>query len=420
MVLIIIFYLEEYIMKNVYFKKCFVLIIFLLIMFCVYPCAIGFNQGLKSLVFDDGNTLYVGGVGPGNYTKIQDAIDDAIDGDTVFVFGYASPYHENVVIDKSIFLIGEDKNLVVIDADFKAAAVTITAYNVFVSGFTMIHPPAEDFNNFESELVDIVSSENVTIRDNIMQQNQIYLGGDRGGIIIRNSSYCFIQNNTIIKENDTRPSWGIVLMLGSFYNNISGNEINCFAGGVSIMQCSDNVIYMNYLYHNNFGILNVFGNNNMIINNILNFNHQGIRIEEGHNNLVFRNNVIDNGEGYWIDNGIVIAGGSDNYISYNHISNNNPNGIQIISINNNITDNYISNNNIGVSCEYGYNNYIARNNFIHNKKNGYILGVLIYRNIWDRNYWNRPRLLPYPIFGKGIFLPLVNFDWHPALKPYDI
>jgi len=30
--------------------------------------------------------LYVGGNGPNNYTKIQDAIDDARDGDTVFVF----------------------------------------------------------------------------------------------------------------------------------------------------------------------------------------------------------------------------------------------------------------------------------------------------------------------------------------------
>ena len=33
-----------------------------------------------------GNTLYVGGSGPGNYTKIQDAINDANDGDTVYVY----------------------------------------------------------------------------------------------------------------------------------------------------------------------------------------------------------------------------------------------------------------------------------------------------------------------------------------------
>ena len=34
----------------------------------------------------DGNTLYVGGSGPNNYTSIQSAIDDAVDGDTVFVY----------------------------------------------------------------------------------------------------------------------------------------------------------------------------------------------------------------------------------------------------------------------------------------------------------------------------------------------
>ena len=33
-----------------------------------------------------GNWFYVGGSGPGNYTDIQDAIDNASDGDTVFVY----------------------------------------------------------------------------------------------------------------------------------------------------------------------------------------------------------------------------------------------------------------------------------------------------------------------------------------------
>ena len=33
----------------------------------------------------NGNTLYVGGSGPGNFTKIQDAIDNASNGKTVFV-----------------------------------------------------------------------------------------------------------------------------------------------------------------------------------------------------------------------------------------------------------------------------------------------------------------------------------------------
>jgi len=42
----------------------------------------GFNLEKQSTVATlDGNTLYVGGSGPGNYTKIQDAIDNASDGE---------------------------------------------------------------------------------------------------------------------------------------------------------------------------------------------------------------------------------------------------------------------------------------------------------------------------------------------------
>ena len=58
----------------------------------------------------DGNTLYVGGLGPGNYSTIQAAINDANRGDTVIVFDDSSPYYENVVVDKSIQLINEDRN----------------------------------------------------------------------------------------------------------------------------------------------------------------------------------------------------------------------------------------------------------------------------------------------------------------------
>ena len=46
--------------------------------------AIAINNPIKPI--SSGNTLYVGGTGEGNYTKIQDAIDNASDGDTVYVF----------------------------------------------------------------------------------------------------------------------------------------------------------------------------------------------------------------------------------------------------------------------------------------------------------------------------------------------
>ena len=403
-------------------------VLFFCVIFISCSVSAGFNNSFKrqSVTLLSGDVFYVGGNGSNNYTRIQDAIDNASSGDTIFVFDDSSPYHENIIINKSIFLIGEDKNLVVIDGDFKDMVITITTDDVFVSGFTMIHPHTSH-NDWDSALVDIISSENVTIKDSIMHQYEVHYGANNAGIILRNSSYCFIQNNTVITEPDTMKAYGIVLLPSSNFNNISGNEINNYVGGVLIWSSSDNVIYMNYIHHNLDSIWINFGNNNTIINNIVNFNAgEGIRIDDGYNNVIFRNIISDNGEGGDIQRGIGLIGGSDNYISYNQISNNNPSGIFLLSPNNIITQNNISNNKIGVFFYTSYKNYIIKNNFILNKKNGYFDRFISIRDrmIWNENYWNRPRFMPYPIFGIG-HLPLLSFrwvvfDWHPAKEPYEI
>jgi len=57
--------------------------------------------------------LFVGGTGPLNYTSIQDAINDvSAEG---YVMVYAGVYYENIIIDKNIILIGEDRNNTIID-----------------------------------------------------------------------------------------------------------------------------------------------------------------------------------------------------------------------------------------------------------------------------------------------------------------
>ena len=87
----------------------------------------------KSTMPFDSKTLYVGGSGGGNYSKIQDAINDSSDGDTVFV--YNGTYHESITINKKISIIGEDKHSSVIDACGKDFAVKITSDYVIFENF---------------------------------------------------------------------------------------------------------------------------------------------------------------------------------------------------------------------------------------------------------------------------------------------
>ena len=52
-----------------------------------------------AVILDGGTILYVGGDGPGNYTKIQDAIENATSGDTIFVYDDSTPYFETLMIN---------------------------------------------------------------------------------------------------------------------------------------------------------------------------------------------------------------------------------------------------------------------------------------------------------------------------------
>ena len=86
-----------------------------------------------------GNILYVGGSGPGNYSTIQAAVENASDGDTVFVYHgfYPQEYDIKGSIDitKSINLVGEEKHTTIVNGTM-GALVCIEGLSVNLSGFT--------------------------------------------------------------------------------------------------------------------------------------------------------------------------------------------------------------------------------------------------------------------------------------------
>ena len=121
------------------------------------------KEPYSALLNLDGNTLYVGGSGPNNYTTIQSAINDSADGYTVFVYDDSSPYYENIIINNSIQLLAESKETTVINGNDSGDVITITVDYVIISGFT-IEDSGDDYSNHDAG-IKLLSNENI-ITDN--------------------------------------------------------------------------------------------------------------------------------------------------------------------------------------------------------------------------------------------------------------
>jgi nitrous oxidase accessory protein NosD len=188
-----------------------------------------------------GNTLYVGGSGPNNYTRIQDAIDDASHGDTVFVYDDSSPYYQKPEVNKRINLIGENKETTIIDGNKNGDVVAIRSSYINLSGFTIrnsgeypkICAGVEIFNRLKY----------VNVFDNILSNN--YQGIDN-----RDNSYISIYDNIFLTN-----VYGIDIFYGkscSMHNNIFIDNKHGINGEGPMG--SSNLIFKNEFRDNSIGI----------------------------------------------------------------------------------------------------------------------------------------------------------------------
>jgi nitrous oxidase accessory protein len=415
-------------------------VLFLLLFSSVAPISIGQDVKIldKKKSSYRGNILYVGGSGPNNYTEIQDAIDNASDGDTIFVFDDSSPYYEKLSIDKPINLIGEDRDTTVIDGQNKGTVVNIQSDNVIVSGFKIIN--CMEYQDYR-DVIYIKGYKNILINSNIISIGSIDIFGCRwSGIYLSSCSNVLIQNNIIFKDKEIIRTAGIEIKDGCQQINASGNEIYGYTEGIWLEESSHNMFYNNYCHHNTWGI-DSYGSYDEIIGNEVKYNsYTGIEIASGGYSIVTGNTVSYNGDGYSeFCCGIMIFCTSNNIITNNIVTNNAHVGIwmlggqfPLLCRNNIIIDNHIYNNEqMGIYLDtYIRRTTISRNNFIDNGKNAYFVVELLqcFSNKWDGNYWSdaiSPAVSPKIIYGKSNFLfffpiSMINIDWHPAKEPYDI
>ena len=90
-----------------------------------------------SIIFIDKNNT--GGPWEGTidypFQSISDGINHAENGDIIYVLN--GIYYEQLIVDKSLHIIGEDKNNVIVDAEYKENAIELKSDNVKIEQFTI-------------------------------------------------------------------------------------------------------------------------------------------------------------------------------------------------------------------------------------------------------------------------------------------
>jgi parallel beta-helix repeat protein/VCBS repeat-containing protein len=225
-----------------------------------------------------GLVLYVGGGGSGNYTTIQEAINNASEGDSIFVFN--GIYHENILIDKEINITGEQQENTIIDGTNSDSTVTINSAMVSFSSFTVQH--GDNYGIF------LDNAHGALIHHSMIKNNDI------AGIYGASAIGCMIYNNTI--QNNSN---GIYLNYYSRFCNVFNNTIDSQSlRGIYFQSSYNNTIYSCILSNNNIGIAFHYCTNSSI-KNMLIFNHSdyGIRLKESEENTIAFNQFFNNTEG---------------------------------------------------------------------------------------------------------------------------
>jgi len=171
---------------------------------------------------------------PDDYSTIQAAVDAASAGDTVFV--KAGTYHENVVVNESIFINGEDANTTIIDGSATGGTlVSITASNVTVSNFTI-----KSHSDLSDRGIVLSGSNFSNIKGNVITGLWYW----DAVVLDLNSSNNILYGNYIAKAQGT----GIFLNNTSRANRIINNTI--YLCGIAIY--SDGYSNESVILHNSF------------------------------------------------------------------------------------------------------------------------------------------------------------------------
>jgi parallel beta-helix repeat protein len=259
-------------------KKIFSIVIIFLFFFLNGCIENGPNQEPK--------TIYVNRTGQENFTKIQQAIDFASDGDTIFVKN--GKYNELLLINKTLNIIGESKEKTIIEIQ----------QNI----------------NTEIENIVFINSNGCTFK----QFKIIGTGSSTNTIAIKiNSSFNNISDNILINNHEAIRVGKIGT--NTYKNSIYSNFIsNCFYGINIRYSDNNNISRNNVSLCTHDGIILFMSENNIVFSNTINNSRYfGIRVKSSDKNTVFGNLLFKNKGGIYC-----CCGSGENIIYHNTLTQN--------------------------------------------------------------------------------------------------
>jgi len=355
-------------------KLSFYIVVFLIVISLFYVNYISDAKAISREIYVDTDHFgYSNGSAEKPYRTIQEAINRASEGDTIYIFG--GFYQENLIVNKKLNISGRiDEVETIVDSKFDHRyVIEITANEVKLEGLTVSDSDGKTTSPIGA-LICLKSNSN-QINNNFIENTSSY------GIYVDSTSI----NNIIYNNNINNITRGIYLYSSST-NDITNNEIsNCSESGIYIESNSENTrVYGNYINHSRIGIyIQNCGNVNVTNNTLSNNTNYAISLYNSEEILLENNNFYNNtGDGVYLKAPSCII--SNNTFKFNR------RGITLASSNSLIKNNAIYNSSAtGIYAEYNsYNNKIYLNDFKGNAISASEFGSNVWYHENQGNYWD--------------------------------
>lgn len=256
--------------------------------------------------------------GDGNFTSIQEAVNNTHDGDTVLV----SPgvYRENIIVNRELTILSypvisgsQTNRTYVIGTVSDNAVFSISSDNVTINGFHIVGGPfgkdmyqeiglyLEGVRNCSlSNNTLMLIDQGIILKSshgNHLNGNLVSLGNE--GIVLDDSEENLLSNNWVVKNNQ-----GISLN-NSFNNTLVNNTAGSNEIGVLLRMSQGNKLAYNLILKNEYGVLGQASGFNILTRNNLYLNGIGVYFRDSSNNSFYENefinflNAADEGNNIW-------------------------------------------------------------------------------------------------------------------------